>query len=124
MHRLFFYDHKVCKEELFCQEWRIISRSFFPIWVSPIFFCLDCGFMMCYGIHETTVKPDVLTNVSLFSFNNFAEVEPRAHHVTGVRTLCRLNFLEGPCFLFIPPLKISPLLLAESSLDIESHQAN
>lgn len=42
---------------------------------------------MCYGIHETTMKPDVLSNVSARSLNNFAEVEPRAHHVARVRTL-------------------------------------
>lgn len=80
--------------------------------------------MMCYGIHETTMKPDVLSNASMYSLNNFAEVEPRAHHVFSVRTLCRLSFLEGPPFPFIPPLKISPLPLAESGLVIESHQAN
>lgn len=28
------------------------------------FFCLDCGFVMCYGIRETTMKPDVLSNAS------------------------------------------------------------
>lgn len=97
--------------------------SFFALWVSPIFFCLDCGFMMCYGIHETTTKPDVLCNAYM-RLNNFAEVELRAHHVFSVRTLCRLSFLEGFLFSFIPPLKISPLPLAESSLVIESHQAN
>lgn len=52
---------------------------FFALWVSPIFFCLDCGFMICYGIHETTMKPDVLSKVSTHSLNNFAEVEPRVH---------------------------------------------
>ncbi len=69
------------------------------------------------------MKPDVLSNVSLYSLN-FAEVELRSHHVVGVRTLCHLSFLEGPLFPFIPPLKISPLPLAESTLVIESHQAN
>ena len=97
---------------------------FFALWVSPIFFCLDCGFVMCYGIHETTMKPDVLSNASMYSLNNIAEVEPRSHHVARVRTLCRLSFLERPPFPFIPPLKISPLPLAESSPVIESHQAN
>lgn len=80
--------------------------------------------MMCYGTHETTMKPDVLSNVSMYSLNNFAEVETRAHHVAAVRTLCHLSFLEGPRFPFIPPLKISPLPLAESSLVTESQQAN
>lgn len=80
--------------------------------------------MMCYGIHETTMKPDVLCNVSMYSLNNFAEVQLRAHHVVSVRTLCHLSFLERPLFPFIPPLKIIPLLLAESTLVIESHQAN
>lgn len=41
---------------------------------------------MCYGIHETTMKPDVLSNVSMRSPNNFAEVELRAHDVASVRT--------------------------------------
>lgn len=71
---------------------------FFALWVSPIFFCLDCGFMMCYGIHETTMKPDVLSNASMYSLNNFAEVEQRAHHVVSARTLCCLSFLLGPLF--------------------------
>lgn len=98
--------------------------SFFALRVSPVFFCLDCGFMMCYGIHETTMKPNVLSNASMYTLINFTEVEASAHRVFSVRTLCRLSFLEGPLFRFIPPLKISPLPLAESSLVIESHQAN
>lgn len=94
---------------------------FFALWVSPIFFCLDCGFMMCYGIHETTMKPDVLSNVSMYSLNNFAEVEQRAHRVVNSAQ----SKLSVRAFVrFIPPLKISPLPLAESGLVIESHQAN
>lgn len=54
----------------------------------------------------------------------FAEVEAQIHHVLSVNTLCRLSFLEGLLFSFIPPLKITPLPLAESSRVIESHQAN
>lgn len=80
--------------------------------------------MMCYGIHETTMKPDVLSNASMRRLNNFAEVEPRSHRVVSVKTLCRLSFLEGLRFAYIPPLKITPLPLAESGQDTESHQAN
>lgn len=77
---------KFARRNVFCQDWGIVTQAFFLLWVSPIFFCLDCGFMMCYGIHETTMKPDVLSNVSMRSLNNFAEVELRAHDVASVRT--------------------------------------
>lgn len=63
------------------------SVSFSTLWVSPhtpIFFCLDCGFTMCYGIHETTMKPDVLRNASTYSLK-FAEVEMGAHSLVGVK---------------------------------------
>lgn len=72
----------------------------FVLWVSPIFFCLDCGFVMCYGIHETTTKPDVLSNASIYSFNTFAEVELRECRVVGVKTLCRLSFLVKLLLLY------------------------
>lgn len=49
----------------------VFLHSGFP----PIFFCLDCGFVMCYETHETTMKPDVLSNASMYSLNSFAEVE-------------------------------------------------
>lgn len=49
--------------------------SFFALWVSPDVFCLDCGFTTCYGIHETTMKPDVPSNVSMYSLKKFGEVE-------------------------------------------------
>lgn len=48
---------------------------------------------MCYKICETTVKPDVHSNVSLYSLE-FAEVETGAQHVASVRTLCSLSSLE------------------------------
>lgn len=75
---------------------------------------------MCYKICETTVKPDVHSNVSMYSLA-FAEVETGAQHVASVRTLCRLSSLEWPWFPFIPPPKIRPLPLAERDLVIESH---
>lgn len=125
LHGLFF---SVCKEEHIdlpkLQNHTVIRSVFLHSGFPPIFLCLDCGFMMCYGIYETTVKPDVLSNASMYSLNNFAEVELRAHHVVAVRTLCHLSFLVRPLFPFKAPLKISPLPLAQSSLVTDSHQAN
>lgn len=91
MHGPFFSVHKMCEEECILPRLENRNGAFFFFFLHsgfppPIFFCLDCGFMMCYGIHETTMKPDVLSNVSMHSLNNFAEVEPRAHHVASVRT--------------------------------------
>lgn len=89
------------------------------------FFCLDCGFVMCYGIRETTMKPDVLSNASARALCFFAEVG--AGDRTAVQPQCEnCNWARstGRRVPFIPPLKISPVPLAERSPAIESHQAN
>ena len=71
------------------------------------------------------MKPDVLTNASVYSPRDFAEVEASARAVQSLWELSVVcAFWKDDPFPFIPPLKISPLLLAESGLVIESHQAN
>lgn len=78
---------------------------------------------MCYGIHETTMKPDVLSNAFTYSLK-FAEVEMGALSLVSVKTLCLLSFLERPLVPFIPRPKITALPLAERGQVVESHQAN
>lgn len=90
----------------------------------PIFLYLDCGLVMCYGIQETTTKPDVLRNVSVYSLNNFAEVEPEKEPLRLRKSSLLSKHSGSALSRFIPPLKISPVPLAEAGSVTQSRQAN